>query len=141
MDSPGPGEGRSFEMKPFLALLSAAVVLLPTAFSRADEPSGVFRHVVLFKFKAEATPEQIRKVEEEFRKLPAAIDAIQDFEWGTSKTVEVEFAQGYTHCFLVTFQDRAGLETYLPHPAHTAFVDLVKPLLDQVHVFDYVAAD
>jgi len=33
---------------------------------------------------------------------------------GTSQTVEVELAQGYTHCFLVTFKDKAGLETYSP---------------------------
>jgi hypothetical protein len=40
----------------------------------------------------------------------------------------------------VTFKDKAGLETYLPHPAHQAFVGLVKPLLEEVHVLDYVAA-
>lgn len=106
----------------------------------AADSIGRFRHVVLFKFKDGTTPDQIAKVESEFRKLPSQIDAIIDFEWGTSQTVEVELAQGYTHCFLVTFQDKSGLQTYLPHPAHTAFVDLVKPLLDQVHVLDYVSS-
>lgn len=126
-------------MKPLLALLGSLALVTLSSASAADS-TGLFRHVVLFKFKADTTPEQIAKVEQEFRKLPSQIDTIVDFEWGTSQTVEVELAQGYTHCFLVTFKDKSGLETYLPHPAHTAFVDLVKPLLDQVHVFDFVSA-
>jgi quinol monooxygenase YgiN len=126
-------------MKPLFLFLAAVSVVFSGWSLGAAEPAGVFRHVVLFKFKPDATPEQIRRVEEEFRKLPAAIDVIQDFEWGTSRTVEADLAQGYTHGFLLTFRDRAGLEAYLPHPAHTAFVDLVKPLLEEVHVFDYVA--
>lgn len=126
-------------MKSFLAILGLAMFTFLPDFSAADAP-GRFRHVVLFKFKEGTTPEQIAKVESEFRKLPGRIDAIIDFEWGTSQTVEVELAQGYTHCFLVTFRDKAGLEAYLPHPAHLEFVDLVKPLLDQVHVFDYTSS-
>jgi len=126
-------------MKIWLSLLGAlALSATPGAF--ADETPGVFRHVVLFKFKADTTPEQIANVEAEFRKLPGKISAITGFEWGTSKTIEVELAQGYTHCFLVTFKDKSGLETYLPHPDHQAFVGLVKPLLEAVHVLDYVAA-
>jgi len=95
---------------------------------------------VMFKFKAGTTPEQIKKMEEEFRKLPSKIDAIVDFEWGTSQTVEEGLDQGYTHCFFVTFKDKDGLKTYLPHPDHMAFVDYVKPLLEAVHVFDYTAS-
>ncbi len=126
-------------MKSLLALLGV-VTLMTLSSACAADTTGLFRHVVLFKFKADATPEQIAKVESEFRKLPSQIDAIVDFEWGTSQTVEVELAQGYTHCFFVTFTDKAGLETYLPHPAHTAFVGLVKPLLESAHVFDYVSS-
>ena len=105
----------------------------------ADNHIGKFRHVVLFKFKEEATLEQIKHIEDEFRKLPSKIDTIVDFEWGTNQTVEADLAQGYTHCFLVTFDDKKGLETYLPHPDHKAFVAIIRPLLDEVHVFDYVA--
>ena len=126
-------------MKSLLSLIGfLALFAAPGAF--AEDAVGLFRHVVLFKFKADITPEQIAKVEAEFRKLPSQIDTITSFEWGTSKTVEVELAQGYTHCFLVTFKDKAGLETYLPHPAHQAFVGLVKPLVEEIHVFDYVSS-
>ena len=59
----------------------------------------LLRHVVLFSFVDEATPEEIRSVEEAFAALPGQIDAIHDFEWGTNVSVE-NAAQGFTHCFL-----------------------------------------
>ncbi|HBJ87677.1 MAG TPA: stress responsive alpha-beta barrel domain protein, partial [Verrucomicrobiales bacterium] len=46
---------------------------------------------------------------------------------------------GFTHCFFVTFADKAGLEAYLPHAAHQEFVSKLKPQLDKVCVLDYVA--
>ncbi|GEM_PF-1261017 len=48
------------------------------------------------------------------------------------------FAKGFL-MKLVSFKDKAGLEVYLPHPAHEDFVKLLKPHLEKVYVFDYVA--
>ena len=97
-----------------------------------------FRHVVLFKFKPEATAEQIKEIEKAFAELPSKIDTVTGYEWGTSQSVE-GLNDGFTHCFLVTFKDKAGLEKYLPHEAHKAFGAKLKPLLEKVTVFDYVA--
>ncbi|MEM0969082.1 MAG: Dabb family protein [Verrucomicrobiota bacterium] len=116
--------------------------VLTLGVSQAEEGSeGVFRHVVLLKFTETATEEQIVEIETEFAKLPDEIDTITGFEWGRTKTVEVDLAKGYTHCFLVTFADQAGLEAYLPHPAHKAFVAKLRPILEEVHVFDYVPGE
>ena len=100
----------------------------------------VLRHVVLFKFKDSAAPADVQQIEEAFRALPAQIDVIQEFEWGTDVSVEGK-AEGYTHCFLVTFADAAGRDAYLPHPAHQAFGQVLRPHLDKVLVFDYWASD
>jgi hypothetical protein len=104
----------------------------------ADQPARkrVLRHVVLFGFTPESTPEDIRRIEEAFAALPGQIDAIIDFEWGTNVSIE-NVAQGYTHCFLVTFADEAGRAVYLPHPAHKAFGDLLRPHKEKVLVLDY----
>ncbi|MEX2216337.1 MAG: Dabb family protein [Phycisphaeraceae bacterium] len=99
---------------------------------------GHLRHVVLFKFKEGTMPEKIAEIEKAFAALPAKIPSIIDFEWGTNNSPE-EHAQGYTHCFLVTFKDAAGRAAYLPHPAHNEFVALAGPHFDAVHVVDYVA--
>ncbi len=48
-------------------------------------------------------------------------------------------AAGFTHCFTVTFADEAGRDVYLPHPAHQAFVELIKQHRVQGLVFDYWA--
>ena len=48
-------------------------------------------------------------------------------------------AQGYTHCFIVSFKDSAGLDVYLPHKDHKAFVEQLLPVLDKVLVVDFVA--
>jgi len=96
------------------------------------------RHVVLFKFKDGTSKEQIGKIVKGFAELKGKIDVIQDFEWGTNNSPE-KLADGFTHLFFVTFRDEKGRNTYLPHPAHKAFVKLLKPHLDKVLVVDYWA--
>ena len=102
----------------------------------SSSPDRVLRHVVLFSFKPDAAPEQIRQVEEAFSALPGQIDAIYDFEWGTDVSVE-SIAHGFTHCFLVTFLSEADRAVYLPHPAHKAFGALLAPIKENVLVIDY----
>jgi hypothetical protein len=115
-------------------LIAAMSAVLATSAVAENE----FRHVVLFKFKPAATAEQIKEVEKAFAELPKKIDAIQDFEWGPSESVE-GLNDGFTHCFFVTFKDKAGLEAYLPHEAHKAFGSMLKPILEKALVFDYTA--
>lgn len=96
----------------------------------------LLRHVVLFKFKDAVTKEQVKEVTDAFAELPKKIDAIESFEWGTNNSPEM-LDKGYTHCFLVTFRDEKGRETYLPHPEHKKFVDLALPRIENVLVIDY----
>jgi len=125
-----------------LAALAAVVVggsiMLTAAEPAKSEKTGgkLLRHVVLFKFKEGTTGEQLDKITSAFAALREKIDTIQDFEWGTDVGVE-NLANGFTHCFLVTFRDAAGRDAYLPHKAHQEFVTLVKPSLDKVLVVDY----
>lgn len=106
----------------------------------AKQNQGKLRHVVLFKFKDDAPAAEVKKIEEAFAALPEKIPTIVDFEWGTNNSPE-GLADGFTHCFLVTFEDEKGREVYLPHPAHKEFVSMLKPRLDKVLVIDYTAQD
>jgi hypothetical protein len=119
-------------------LASTAVYCGLHAQAAPDAAERVLRHVVLFKFKDGTTDKQVAEVVAAFKALPAKIGAIKGFEYGTDVSVENR-AQGFTHCFLVTFADEAGRDAYLPHPAHKEFGTLVGPLLDQVLVVDYRA--
>jgi lysophospholipase L1-like esterase len=98
--------------------------------------AGLLRHIVLFKFKDDVTEAQVQEVVDAFSALPKKIDAIVDFECGTDMSVEGK-ADGFTHGFVVTFEDEAGREAYLPHAAHQEFVKLVGPRVDKVLVFDF----
>ncbi len=126
---------------PVLGLWAAAAGCCSPGDCCGGGPSrGVVRHVVLFKFKDAATPEQVRAIEEKFRGLKARIPQIQDLEWGTNVSPE-NHAQGFTHCFLLTFKDAAARDAYLPHPAHKEFGASLGPILDKVLVVDYVSRD
>lgn len=118
--------------------LFAFVFLLTAMTSIASAEDSPYRHVVFFKFKDSATPEQVQGLERAFGELVKKIDTVTGFEWGTNVSPE-GLNEGFTHCFFVTFKDKAGLEVYLPHEAHQAFVAQLKPQLDKVCVLDYVA--
>ncbi|MBX2814876.1 MAG: Dabb family protein [Saprospiraceae bacterium] len=104
----------------------------------AEEVAGeeVLRHVVLFKFKDDASAEDVQGVEEAFAALPGKIEEIRDFEWGTNNSPE-GLDQGFTHCFFLTFHSEEDRATYLPHPDHKLFGKALGPHLDKVLVVDY----
>lgn len=101
-----------------------------------EEPTKLLRHVVLFNFNDTATEDTIRKIEQAFASLPDKIPEIYSFEWGTNNSPE-GLDKGFTHCFLVTFLSEADRATYLPHPAHQEFVELIGPYVEEVTVVDY----
>lgn len=126
-------------MKGIIAMI-AVCVIAGTVISFTQKEQKMLRHVVLFKFKDDATPAQVKEVEDAFRALPSKIKEIKGFEWGTNNSPE-NLAQGYTHCFFLTFKSEADRAVYLPHPAHKAFGDVLKPYLDKVLVVDYWTKD
>lgn len=121
-----------------LAVLGGMRMTDSTTTVAADGDDRTLRHVVLFKFKAEATPAQVQELVDAFKALPKKIDVIIDFECGTDVSVE-NLAGGFTHGFLVTFKNEKGRDTYLPHPAHQEFVKLAGTRVEKALVFDYWA--
>ncbi len=102
-----------------------------------DANSGkLLRHVVLFKFKDSSSKEDVQRVVDAFRELPSKIEGIHAFEWGTDVSPEGK-AQGFTHCFFVTFESEKDRDAYLPHEAHQAFIKIAGPHIDKVLVVDY----
>ena len=127
-------------MKIILLVLSLSLAFMSSqSFAdRHKKQPGAYRHVVCFKFKDDATGNQITAIEKAFAALPSKISSITDYEWGTNVSPE-NLAQGYTHCFIVSFKDKKGLEAYLPHKDHKAFVEQLLPILDKAFVIDFVA--
>jgi hypothetical protein len=106
--------------------------------SNAPAPERV-RHVVLFKLKDGTTPSTVQEIQAGFAALRDQIPQIRELEWGTDMSPEGRQG-GHTHAFLVTFDNAADRDAYLPHPARTAFLlQVLKPHLEKVTVLDYVA--
>lgn len=119
-----------------ITLTLAVIALLAACTQSAQQDQKVLRHVVLFKFKDTATPEEVKKVEDAFGALADKISLIKDYEWGLNSSPE-NLNQELTHCFLVTFTSDKDRDDYLVHPDHVAFVEVLKPHLDKVTVVDY----
>jgi hypothetical protein len=94
------------------------------------------RHLVLLKFKTETSSAQVHALETAFAALARKISAVQSLEWGVNNSPE-GLNKGFTHCFNLTFADDAARAAYLPHPEHLAFVEQLKPALEDVLVLDY----
>ena len=126
-----------------LVAIAASFIVTPTALVADEEkPSApksgsAYRHVVCFKFKDDASADQVKAIEKAFVALKEKIDTITGLEWGKNVSPE-NHAQGFTHCFIVSFKNKADLEAYLPHKAHKEFVELLLPSLDKVFVIDFV---
>ena len=124
-------------MKKLIAILSACIVAAMITSASAAEK---LQHVVSFKFKATASAEDIKKVEEAFQALKGKIPLIVALEWGTNVSKEKK-DKGFTHCFLLTFKNEQDRDAYVVHPDHKAFGKIVGPVLDDVFVIDFMAKD
>jgi heme-degrading monooxygenase HmoA len=118
-----------------LILLGAWIVMSLSTAAAADK---VLRHIVMYQFKAGITPAQIQEVVDTFGGLPQKINTIIGYEAGTNVSREGK-SEGYTHAFVVTFKSEADLAAYLVHPAHEAYVKIVRDRREKVIVFDYWA--
>lgn len=117
-------------------LLLAAILVTLGAFTVSKK--GEVRHIVIFKYKASATPEQINEVTAAFRALKDKIPGIVSFEHGVNNSPE-GLNKGFTHVYLVTFKSAAARDAYLPHPEHKNFGALLGRLgvLEEPFVVDY----
>ena len=110
-------------------------MLATTAFA-ADGP---IRHVVALKFKKDADPAQVRRVEQEFAALKTKVPVIETLEWGTNVSPE-KHDKGFTHCWIVTFKTAQDRDAYLVHPDHEAFAKNLGGVLEDVFVLDFSPA-
>ena len=125
-------------MKKFLLAFLITITFMPNVIAQTPNihTGKMLRHVVLFKFKDDASADDIKKVETAFKMLPSQIKEIKGFEWGTNNSPE-NLNQGFTHSFFLSFNSEEDRAAYLPHPAHKAFGQLLRPYLDKVLVIDY----
>ena len=105
----------------------------------AGRSEKTLKHLVCVRFKAQATEEQIRRVESAFTRLCEKINSIAGFEAGRNVSVENK-DKGFSHIWVLTFESEKGRDAYLTHPEHKAFSRLLAAVREDVLVFDYFSA-
>ena len=120
-------------------VLLSVTAMVAMSVSAAEPPRKVLRHVVLYKFKDDVKEEQIQEVIDAFNALPSKIDTIIGYEHGTNVSHEGK-SEGLTHCFLVTFANEKDRDAYIAHPAHQAYVKIVRDRREKVVVADFWSA-
>lgn len=122
--------------KMYLFLAAAAALTTLGAFIYPKK--GEVKHIVVFKYKASATTDQINEVTTAFKDLKNKIPGIVNFEYGVNNSPE-NLNKGFTHVYLLTFKDVAARDAYLPHPEHKKFGALLGKLdvLEEPFVVDF----
>jgi Stress responsive A/B Barrel Domain len=97
------------------------------------------RHIVVFKYKPEVSQASIQQVTYAFKELQHKIPGIVSLEHGVNNSPEGKNL-GFTHVYLLTFENVEARDHYLPHPEHVKFGELLEKLnvLEDAFVVDYL---
>ncbi|MBI3962751.1 MAG: Dabb family protein [Deinococcus sp.] len=92
------------------------------------------KHVVLFKFKANATAAQRQAAIEGLHPLPQYVPEIRG--WIVGEDV-LHSERSYDIALLADFADLAALQRYQVHPKHQAAAKAIVAISEKVAVVDY----
>lgn len=96
----------------------------------------MIRHILLIRFKTKTTAAEIESLKQAFKIMSYSIQGIDGFEWGSNDSPENK-NKGYRHSVMITFKDETARQHYLPHPEHLKLKHVLRPLLEDIIVFDY----
>ena len=91
-------------------------------------------HIVLFKFKPEATEAEIQKLAEGLGSLPQLIEEIREFRFGADV---LRSERSYDLGLVSSFEDFDALQRYQVHPEHQKVVAHVKTIASNVVAVDF----
>jgi Stress responsive A/B Barrel Domain len=102
-------------------------------------------HVVLFRPKKDVTPSARRAMLDALGAAATGIPSVRRFHIGARVThgrpYEQAMTEDYPHAAIIEFDDLAGLQAYLQHPAHQKLGELFYELLEAGLVYDYEMGD
>ena len=94
------------------------------------------KHFGVFAFKPGISAERIDHCFAEMRSMVGRIPGLLDMAHGVYESPE-GLDDGFTHGFIMTFENAAARDAYLPHPEHERVKAIVVPCLERVVVFDF----
>ena len=98
----------------------------------------MINHIVLMKFKPDASEEAIRKLETLLDDLPNRIFEIQMYEIGRDL---IRSEQSYDYALVALFANLETLQRYQEHPEHRAAVKEMNALCENIVTVDFEGSD
>jgi hypothetical protein len=129
---------RIINIRAILVVLDLSLIFSGCQNSKEEQ----MRHIVIFKYNPTATAVQIEKVTNALSDLQNKIPGIVAFEHGVNDSPENK-NNGFTHVYMFTFEDAEARDTYLPHPEHQKFGEMLGEMnvVKDVLVVDYAIED
>lgn len=86
----------------------------------------MIQHIVLLKWKAGTTDEQVDRAFAQMRRLVDGIDTVQRITFGRNRGSD---DHGFTHALIVALPDEGALNAYLENPVRRQYVtDVLGPI-------------
>lgn len=96
----------------------------------------VVKHILLVKFTAQTSSQDLTSLEHAFYQLQSDIAGIESVEFGENNSPE-GLSKDYSHAILITFSDVAARDAYLTNSFHETLKVFFVPMIDDIIVFDY----
>jgi hypothetical protein len=96
----------------------------------------IFHHIVLLKFKESTSQVEVDAAFSNLANLKEVIPGILSFTGGPNTSHE-GLSKGYSHAFLMVFENEECRDNYLPHVEHERVKNMILPLIDDIIAFDY----
>lgn len=96
----------------------------------------MIRHIVLFRFVDSVSASQANEISAKFEEMARKVSAVVGFEMGENNSPE-GIARGFTHGYILSFEDDEGRLEYLQHDEHRAFQLYVQDLIEPPLAFDF----
>ena len=95
----------------------------------------MIRHMVMFRWTPEATPEQKQRVVTELNRLPALLPALRAYHVGA----DLGLVEGnFEFAAVADFDDLEGYQTYRVNPEHRAIIaEFIQPIAAQRAAVQY----
>jgi hypothetical protein len=92
-------------------------------------------HIVMFQFKEENKEANLVRIKAMLEALPSQIETLKSMEVG----IDISHSERSFDLVLISmFEDQAGLDVYVPHPAHQEVVSVIKEVTSLSKVVDYI---
>ena len=78
----------------------------------------MIKHIMLWNYKDQTPAQERARIEAELASLPEQVSSLIAVQFGP---VVGGRNQSFSHCFIMDFDDMAGLAEYNTHPAHIRF--------------------